>query len=170
MPDGTKSSLNQKGIDFYSKFIDSLIAANIIPMVTLYHWDLPQALQDKGGWPSPDIADLFKDYAAVCFKEFGNRVRNAVQISFRFLFWLIITWMFCSVCMLQVKFWITLNEPICSAWLGYGNGAHAPGIADPVNSTFKAAHNLIRAHAKAYRTYETQFKPDQKGLFHMLCN
>jgi beta-glucosidase/6-phospho-beta-glucosidase/beta-galactosidase len=64
---------------------------------------------------------------------------------------------------LQVKLWITFNEPICTVWLGYGNGEHAPGIQDPLGSVYPAAHNLLRAHARAYRTYRDDFKPTQKG-------
>ncbi|ELT91672.1 hypothetical protein CAPTEDRAFT_166781 [Capitella teleta] len=141
-PDGTAASLNQKGLDFYNKFIDALLAANVIPMVTLYHWDLPQTLQDKGGWPNPEIADHFNDYADICFKTFGDRV----------------------------KMWITLNEPICSTYLGYGIGMHAPGIKDPLNAMFKTAHTLIRAHTKAYRTYESKYKAQQKGVCGITMN
>jgi len=135
LPDGTTKVINQKGIDYYNKVIDGLIAAGIKPMVTLYHWDLPQPFQDEGGWPNPKLADYFNEYARVCFKSFGDRVKS----------------------------WITFNEPICTCWLGYGNGEHAPGIKDPLNSPFKAAHTLLRAHAKAYHTYDKEFRPTQKG-------
>lgn len=86
MPDGTPDNINQEGVDFYNKFIDDLIAAGITPFLTLYHWDLPQALegdQDELGWLVPDIVDQFNDYADFCFKTFGDRV----------------------------KYWITINEP-----------------------------------------------------------
>ena len=81
MPDGTKASINQKGIDHYNKVINALLAAGVTPMATLYHWDLPQTLQDRGGWPNPELADLFNDYARVCFKEFGDRVRTLTSCS-----------------------------------------------------------------------------------------
>ena len=75
MPDGRKTNINQKGIDYYNRVIDALLAAGVTPMATLYHWDLPQALQDQGGWPNPDLAEHFNDYARLCYKEFGDRVR-----------------------------------------------------------------------------------------------
>jgi lactase-phlorizin hydrolase len=142
MSDGTLATLNPAGIAYYNKVIDALLGAGIQPMVTLYHWDLPQDLQSRGGFINPDFADWFDDFARVCFREFGDRVKQ----------------------------WITFNEPICTVWLGYGNGAHAPGVKDPSKSTFQAAHNLIRAHARAYRTYCAEFKPTQKGVCGITIN
>ena len=74
-PSGSGTIPNQEGIDYYHKVLDLLIEANIQPMVTLYHWDLPQALQDYGGWQNETTSDLFKEYADICFKEFGNKVQ-----------------------------------------------------------------------------------------------
>ena len=74
MPDGTKSKINQAGIDYYNAVIDGLLDANIEPMVTLYHWDLPQHLQDIGGWPNEELTEHFCDYARLCFESFGDRV------------------------------------------------------------------------------------------------
>lgn len=75
MPTGT-GPVNQKGIDYYNKLIDLLLAANIVPMVTLYHWDLPQKIEDHGGWTNRTTAELFEQYVDVCFREFGDRVRK----------------------------------------------------------------------------------------------
>lgn len=91
LPDGTPSSLNLLGVKYYNDLIDALLANNIQPMVTLYHWDLPQALQDKGGWMDESIIDHFNNYARVCFEQFGDRVSeintaiikyNTIQYNF----------------------------------------------------------------------------------------
>lgn len=106
LPKGTVDEPNQKGIDFYNNVLDALLAANIQPWVTLYHWDLPAALNDKtstGGWLNPDIQDKFNDYADFCFKTFGAKVKK----------------------------WITFNEPQSFCWIGYGIGIHAPGRCSP---------------------------------------
>jgi len=135
MPDGTKATINQAGLDYYNKVIDGLLAAGITPMVTLYHWDLPQALQDRGGWPNPELVDLYLDYARLCFQTFGDRI----------------------------KYWITFNEPIVFVFLGYGNGLHAPGIKRPLDDAMRAGHTVIRAHARAYHMYDKEFRPSQNG-------
>lgn len=120
---------NPEGIAFYNRLIDCLLENGIEPWVTLYHWDLPQALQDEfGGWVSPDIIPIFGDYARICFEQFGDRVKN----------------------------WITLNEPWCSAVLGYGIGAHAPGRIDP-DEPYLAAHHLILSHARAVQIFRRDF-------------
>nr|XP_026692500.1 uncharacterized protein LOC104266271 isoform X3 [Ciona intestinalis] len=134
-PNGNTSNLNQAGVDYYNAMIDSLISAGVEPVVTLYHWDLPQALEDNGGLLNDVIVELFNDYANFCFKTFGNRV----------------------------KFWITFNEPYVVTWLGYGIGVFAPGVYSPADAPYIAAHNIIRAHAKAYRTYEKLYKGTQGG-------
>lgn len=76
LPDGTTAQVNQKGVDYYNNLINAVRAAGIKPMVVLYHWDLPQALQDAGGWLNESIVDRFNDYARFCFRTFGDRVRN----------------------------------------------------------------------------------------------
>ena len=112
----------ERGFDFYNRLIDALIAAGIEPMVTLYHWDLPQALEDKGGWANRSIVDAFAHYATACAEAFGDRITT----------------------------WITLNEPWCVSWLGYSNGVHAPGKKD-FNLAIAASHHTALAHAAAAR-------------------
>jgi beta-glucosidase/6-phospho-beta-glucosidase/beta-galactosidase len=127
--------------------LDELIAANIEPWVTLYHWDLPAALNDKtstGGWLNPDIQDKFNDYADFCFKTFGAKVKK----------------------------WITFNEPQSFCWIGYGIGIHAPGRCSPYmgdhclkdggggntsTEPYITSHNVILSHAKAAKTYRTKY-------------
>ena len=118
-PDGVGTG-NQEGLDFYRRLVDELLSVGIKPAVTLYHWDLPQELEDAGGWPSRDTARRFADYAAVAHEALGDRV----------------------------TFWTTFNEPWCSAFLGYGSGAHAPGRTDPGDSV-RAAHHLMLGHGLA---------------------
>jgi beta-glucosidase/6-phospho-beta-glucosidase/beta-galactosidase len=76
LPDGTTSSVNQAGIDYYNRLIDSLLDAGIQPFVTIFHWDLPKSLNDIGGWTNEKLIDLFDDYARFCFKQFGDRVSS----------------------------------------------------------------------------------------------
>ncbi|XP_021358662.1 lactase-phlorizin hydrolase-like, partial [Mizuhopecten yessoensis] len=143
LPDGTTRSVNQLGVDYYNQLIDALLDAGITPMVTLYHWDLPQALQDRGGgWLNASIADVFADYARLAFQTFGDRVKT----------------------------WITLNEPWVVSVQGYGQGIKAPGIVSPGDKVYIAAHNLIRAHGKVYRLYEKEFKNTQQGKVGITCN
>jgi beta-glucosidase len=122
-PEG-RGRLNRKGVDFYSGLVDALLAAGIEPVPTLYHWDLPQALQDKGGWPNRDTAHVFADYAAALFQALGDRVKT----------------------------WITLNEPWVSAFAGYAMGVHAPGTTD-FGQAVEASHVLLLAHALALQAY-----------------
>jgi beta-glucosidase len=111
---------NQAGLDFYSNLVDGLIARGITPVATLYHWDLPQTLEDEGGWTNRATAEAFADYARIVGEALGDRV----------------------------AVWTTLNEPWCSAYLGYASGAHAPGRTEPLAS-LQAAHHLNLAHGLA---------------------
>jgi beta-glucosidase len=120
-PDGT-GPVEPRGLDFYDRLTDALLAKGIDPIVTLYHWDLPQPLQDRGGWTSRETAEHFAEYAAVVHGRLGDRVRT----------------------------WTTLNEPWCSAYLGYGNGVHAPGVRD-AGAAFAAVHHLLLGHGLAAR-------------------
>jgi len=115
-----RGKVNQKGIDFYSKLVDKLLEADITPFVTLYHWDLPQALEDEGGWAVRSTAEAFADYANVVSRALGDRVKN----------------------------WITHNEPAVVAWLGYETGVHAPGVQDHTKA-MRAAHHLLLSHGLA---------------------
>jgi beta-glucosidase len=117
-PDG--GPVNGKGLDFYSRLVDELLGAGIQPWLTLYHWDLPQALEDRGGWAQRDTAYRFVDYTLSLHEAIGDRV----------------------------AVWTTLNEPMCAAYLGYGNGQHAPGRTDR-RASLAAVHHLLLAHGMA---------------------
>jgi beta-glucosidase len=114
--------VNRVGLDFYERLVDELLAAGIVPNATLYHWDLPQALQDQGGWPERDTALRFAEYAAIVFEAPRDRV----------------------------PLWSTLNEPWCSSLLGYADSSHAPGHRDPREAT-RAIHHLLLAHGLGIR-------------------
>jgi beta-glucosidase len=118
-PDGA-GAVNSKGMDFYRRLVDCLLEAGIEPWPTLYHWDLPQPLEDAGGWPARDTAFRFAEYAAAVREAIGDRVRN----------------------------WTTINEPWCAAFLGYASGDHAPGRREP-GASVRAAHHLLLGHGLA---------------------
>ena len=120
-PTGTGAA-NQKGIDFYSRYVDALLEADIRPMCTVFHWDLPQALEDQGGWPNRDIYKKFADYSAILAKSLGERVQH----------------------------WAIFNEPWVFTMLGYGTGVHAPGKQD-FSQFLKAAHTVNLAQGEAFR-------------------
>jgi beta-glucosidase len=111
---------NARGIGFYDKLVDRLLAAGIAPWATLYHWDLPQALEEDGGWTNRDTAYLFAEYAETIVSKLGDRVAS----------------------------WTTVNEPWCASMLGYGSGRHAPGRSDPV-AAVAAVHHLLLGHGLA---------------------
>ncbi|MCL1051704.1 GH1 family beta-glucosidase [Shewanella abyssi] len=130
-----EGELNQQGVDFYIGLLDKLIEKGIKPYVTLYHWDLPQHLEDKGGWLNRDTAYKFRDYADLISKALGNRV-----ISYA-----------------------TLNEPFCSAYLGYEAGIHAPGIKGREFGK-KAAHHLLLAHGLAMQVLQKNCPDALNGI------
>ncbi|KAI4373689.1 hypothetical protein MLD38_011787 [Melastoma candidum] len=149
LPKGNlKGGVNQKGIEYYNNLINELLANGIQPYVTLFHWDLPQGLQDEyDGLLSPKLVDDFKDYADLCFKEYGDRVKH----------------------------WITLNEPYVCANLGYAVGAMPPSRCsawqnlnctggDSATEPYVAGHNLILAHAAAVGLYREKYQASQKGI------
>lgn len=128
-----RGELNPAGVRFYRELLTELRAAGIAPYVTLYHWDLPQELQDAGGWPVRETALAFADYAAAMARELGDLVDT----------------------------WITLNEPWCTAFLGYGSGVHAPGITDDA-AALAAAHHLNLAHGLAARAIRAELGEDTR--------
>ena len=119
LPEG-RGSINQAGLDFYDRLVDALLAKGIVPFATLYHWDLPSALEREGGWLNRATAYAFADYAEIVTRRLGDRVAH----------------------------WITLNEPWCSAYLGYGIGIHAPGLRNR-QAAVDAAHHLLLGHGLA---------------------
>jgi len=141
MPSG-KDQVNAEGLKFYDDLINELLDQGIEPWVTLYHWDLPLALQmEEDGWLNGEIANYFESYARVCFARFGDRVKH----------------------------WITLNEPWVVAILGYGMGTFAPG-RNSKSEPYVVGHNLLRAHAQAVRCYREEFQAHQKGLIGITLN
>jgi beta-glucosidase len=128
LPQG-KGAVNEKGLDFYRRLVDSLLANGIQPMVTLFHWDLPAALDDRGGWLNPDIAGWFADYGETVFRTLDDRV----------------------------TLWATLNEPWVVTDGGYLHGALAPGHRNLFEAPL-ASHNLLRAHGSAVQAYRASGK------------
>jgi beta-glucosidase len=117
---GGRGQMNPAGLDFYDRVVDELLASGIEPYVTLYHWDLPQVLEDRGGWPVRETVDAFAEYVEAVVARLGDRVSN----------------------------WITQNEPWVIAWLGYGLGEHAPGRRSDADA-LAAAHHVLLAHGRA---------------------
>jgi beta-glucosidase len=119
LPDGT-GRLNPAGLAFYDRLVDALLARGIAPVVTLYHWDLPQALQDRGGWPNRDTAEAFAEYAGLVAGALGDRVAD----------------------------WNTVNEPLCVAWIGHLEGRMAPGERD-LGRAVATGHHVLLGHGLA---------------------
>ncbi len=122
--------VNPAGVDFYDRLVDGLLERGLAPYLTLYHWDLPQALQEKGGWRNRETAERFAEYAAYMGHRFGDRVRH----------------------------WTTLNEPWCSAYLGHASGVMAPGITEPL-AALEALHHLNLAHGRAAQELRSLIVP-----------
>src|SRR5687768_5677307 len=134
MPFG-RGAISEKGLAFYDRLIDSLLEKGIQPAVTLYHWDLPQSLQDLGGWSNRDMADWFSEYANLCFERYGDRVSR----------------------------WITLNEPIVFTEMGHRTGVMAPGIRD-LNIYGRTVHHAMLAHGKAVQAFRASGRPGEIGI------
>ncbi|PZC77129.1 hypothetical protein B5X24_HaOG203683 [Helicoverpa armigera] len=135
LPTGMANEVNPAGIEFYNNYINEMLKYNIEPMVTLYHWDLPQKLQELGGFTNPLISDWFEDYARVVFENFGDRV----------------------------KYFITFNEPREICYEGYGSNTKAPILNATGVGTYLCAKHLVLAHAKAYHLYDKEFRASQGG-------
>ena len=113
LPSG-RGAINQKGLDFYSRLVDGMLERGLQPWATLYHWDLPQALQEQGGWASRETVDAFVEYTDVVTRSLGDRVKH----------------------------WITHNEPWCTAFLGNHGGGHAPGL-NSYKTALQVCHHLL---------------------------
>ena len=128
-------AINKAGLDFYDRLVDAALERQIEPWLTLYHWDLPQALQDKGGWNNREIVQWFEEYTDVMTTRLGDRVKN----------------------------WMTLNEPLCSAWIGHLYGAMAPGIED-LQTALNASHHLLMAHGAASQIIRSNVSAAKIGI------
>lgn len=127
--------LNAKGIEYYDRLINDLLANNIEPIATLYHFDLPQYIQDLGGFANPLLVDYFRFYADVLFEHFGDRVKK----------------------------WITFNEPLNFCIDGYGSGKLAPGVKALGIGEYLCAHHVLQAHAATYHLYKQKYFDKQQG-------
>ena len=134
IPDGV-GRVNEMGLDFYDRLIDSLLEREIAPWLTMYHWDLPEALQLRGGWNNREIVEWFGEYSEVLTSRFGDRVKN----------------------------WMTLKEPLCSAWLGHLYGDMAPGIKD-LQTALNVSHNLLMSHGLACQVIRSNVSEANVGI------
>lgn len=134
IPSGT-GEINKAGLDFYDRLVDAALERHIEPWLTLYHWDLPQSLQDRGGWNNREIVKWFEEYTDVMTTRLGDRVKN----------------------------WMTLNEPLCSAWIGHLYGAMAPGIED-LQTALNASHHLLMSHGAATKIIRSNVKDAKVGI------
>ncbi|XP_065223653.1 myrosinase 1-like [Planococcus citri] len=134
LPNGEITLINQKGVDYYHKLIDELIKNNIQPMVTMYHWDLPQKLQDIGGWANPLIVDYMEDYADLLFQLYGDKV----------------------------KWWITINEPFRVAE-GYETNRFAPALNLQSSIMYIVMHHALKAHGRIFQLYNKKYRSKQNG-------
>lgn len=143
-PDGLGKEINEDGIAYYNNLVNALLEKGIEPFATLYHWDLPNNLQESfGGWLNEEIVEYFAKYAETCFEHLGDRVKH----------------------------WITINEPLQTAVNGYGAGIFAPGIKDnPSTDIFLVAHHQLLAHAAAVAVYRKKFKGNQGGEIGMVVD
>lgn len=140
IPDGRK--INMKAIKYYNEVINELLSKQIEPMITIYHWDLPQYIQDLGGWTNPLIVNYFEHFADVLFEKFGARIKN----------------------------WITFNEPFNFCIDGYGTSRMAPNINASGVGEYLCTHHVLQSHAVAYRLYRRKYFKAQRGLIGISLN
>ena len=134
LPDG-RGRIEPRGLDFYDRLVDELLAAGVRPFLNLFHWDLPQQLEDEGGWPARSTAEAFVELAEAVAGRLGDRIHD----------------------------WSTHNEPWCAAWLGYGYGIHAPGRKSRADAV-AAAHHLMLAHGWAVEAIRREARDPQVGI------
>ncbi|ERL91732.1 hypothetical protein D910_09059 [Dendroctonus ponderosae] len=142
LPTGRIDNINEKGLAYYRDLIQKLKENNIEPLVTMHHWDNPRIIEDEGGFLNEDIIPAFVDYATLLFENFGE----------------------------DVKWWATFNEPKQTCSGGYDSGGFSPQNLHPGRGAYICAHNLLRAHAKAYRVYDERFRATQKGKVSMVID
>lgn len=135
LPTGDRTNVNENGINYYNKLIDTLLERNVQPMIAMYHFDLPSALQSFGGFSNVLIVDYFQDYADLLFDRFGDRV----------------------------KYWVTFNEPAEFCVRGYGHDHHPPAINAHGIGEYLCVHNVLKAHAVAYHLYKEKFSERFNG-------
>ncbi|XP_050684812.1 myrosinase 1-like [Leptidea sinapis] len=135
LPYGRPDYVNPEGVAYYNNLINELLANDITPFVTIYHWDLPQNLNEQGGWLTEDIVDWFGDYSRVLFQQFGDRVKH----------------------------WMTVNELYVHCYMSYGLGWHAPRIISPGQSFYECGRHALLSHARAFHIYDTEFRASQGG-------
>ncbi|XP_063619466.1 myrosinase 1-like [Cydia splendana] len=135
LPNGTDNNISKSAVRYYRKVITELIKVNIIPVVTLFHWDMPTPIMDLGGWANPQIVNYFRDYARVVFNLFGD----------------------------VVKIWTTMNEPHQHCYNGYGGDYFAPALKSHGVGEYLCIHYMLLAHAAVYHLYDEEFRPTQKG-------
>ncbi|WP_406730471.1 GH1 family beta-glucosidase [Streptomyces sp. NBC_01794] len=136
---GTDGQVNRAGLAFYDRLVDGLLDAGVTPFATLYHWDLPQALQDRGGWPARETAEHFAAYASVVAERLADRVKD----------------------------WATLNEPLCSAWIGHLEGRMAPGLTD-LRAAVHASYHLHLGHGLAVQAIRAASSDARVGIVNNL--
>uniref|UniRef100_A0A336M4Z6 CSON012226 protein n=1 Tax=Culicoides sonorensis TaxID=179676 RepID=A0A336M4Z6_CULSO len=142
LPTGEIQSLNQDGLDYYHRVIDALLARGIQPMITMHHYDTPQAIQDLGGLANPVFCDFFETYADVLFSNFGDKVKT----------------------------WLTFNEPFDVCVEGYGTGHIPPFVHASGRADYLCIHHVLISHARAYHLYKSKYEPSQNGKISIALN